>query len=265
MSTATYFANRLSRQAEYIANATHQQMLDQLNHLYTETMNQIIDLLTTKWEQLHSRWRPSTVNDLLLYNKYVDQIRAIQEIINNCARAEYQIDNTELIDLYNGIAGYNLTGYTPNTIQFGQFDSTRAQQVVNSLWCSDGRHFSSRIWSNRAELNNRLQQGLINCLTVGAGKDDLTKMIQNAFDVSLYKADRIARTELTYVQNQCVRDRYIASGITRYKYLAAHDSRVSDICKRLDGRIFNLADARVGVNYPPMHCNCRSTVLAVID
>ena len=48
MSTATYFANRLSRQAEYIADATHQQMLDQLNHLYTETMNQIIDLLTAK-------------------------------------------------------------------------------------------------------------------------------------------------------------------------------------------------------------------------
>lgn len=265
MSTATYFANRLSRQAEYIADTTHQQMLDQLNNLYSETMAQVIELLVGKWEHLHSNWRPSTVNDLLLYNKYADQIMALHSIINGCATQEYRIDNTELMDLYDEIQSYGLTHYTPNTIKFGQFDSTRAQQVVNSLWCSDGRHFSSRIWSNRAELNNRLQQGLINCLTVGAGKDDLTKMIQNAFDVSLYKADRIARTELTYVQNQSIRDRYMASGITRYKYLAAHDSRVSDICKRLDGRIFNLADARVGVNYPPMHCNCRSTVLAVID
>ena len=88
MSTATYFANRISRQAEYMANQTHQQMLDQLNQLYIETMNQVMDLLTSKWEHLHSRWRPSTVNDLLLYNKYVDQIRALQQIINNCASAE---------------------------------------------------------------------------------------------------------------------------------------------------------------------------------
>lgn len=265
MDTAQYFCNRLSRQADYMANHTHQEMLDQLNHLYSDTLAQIIDQIVSKYEQLHSRWRPSTVNDLLLYNKYIDQFRAIENILNGCARQEYSIDNTELMNLYNEISHYNLTSYTPNTIRFGQFEPDRAQQVVNSLWCSDGRHFSDRIWSNRIELNNRLQQGLINCLTVGADKNTLTKTLRDTFNVSLYKADRIARTELTYVQNQGIRDRYIASGITKYKYLAAHDSRVSDICKKLDGRIFNLSDARVGVNYPPMHCNCRSTVLAVVE
>jgi uncharacterized protein with gpF-like domain len=43
------------------------------------------------------------------------------------------------------------------------------------------------------------------------------------------------------------------------------DSRTSEICRELNGKRFKLSEAEVGVNYPPMHPNCRSTTQLVLD
>jgi hypothetical protein len=36
---------------------------------------------------------------------------------------------------------------------------------------------------------------------------------------------------------------------------------LSEICQALDGRVFRVADAAVGINYPPCHPHCRSTTI----
>ncbi|KYG90771.1 hypothetical protein A0U40_18005 [[Bacillus] sp. KCTC 13219] len=43
------------------------------------------------------------------------------------------------------------------------------------------------------------------------------------------------------------------------------DLRTSDICASLDGKKFDLKKAQAGVNYPPMHPNCRSTTIPVVE
>ena len=37
--------------------------------------------------------------------------------------------------------------------------------------------------------------------------------------------------------------------------------RTSDICRSLDGTVHKVSQAKVGVNFPPMHPNCRSTTV----
>ena len=78
------------------------------------------------------------------------------------------------------------------------------------------------------------------------------------------QADRIARTELSYVQNQSTIDRYKQAGFTKYQYLTADDC-CSEICSEKDGEIFNIDEAVVGENIPPLHPNCRCSILAVIE
>ena len=58
---------------------------------------------------------------------------------------------------------------------------------------------------------------------------------------------------------------YEEVGSDKYEYQAYLDSRTSDICKGLDNEIFYTKDAQTGVNFPPMHPNCRSTTLPLPD
>ncbi|MGL5051574.1 MAG: minor capsid protein, partial [Fusobacteriaceae bacterium] len=41
--------------------------------------------------------------------------------------------------------------------------------------------------------------------------------------------------------------------------------RTSDVCKSLNGKIFKIKDAKVGINCPPLHPFCRSTLVVVLD
>ncbi|MHA1876734.1 MAG: phage portal protein family protein [Promethearchaeota archaeon] len=75
----------------------------------------------------------------------------------------------------------------------------------------------------------------------------------------------IARTETVRMANLGLRETYIKNNIKRYRYLAAVDERTSDICLQLNGQVFPMDQATPGVNMPPMHPMCRSTIVGLID
>ena len=54
-------------------------------------------------------------------------------------------------------------------------------------------------------------------------------------------------------------------GMEKYRFDAVLDKKTSEKCRDLDGKVFLLKDADEGKNYPPMHPNCRSLAVAVID
>ena len=94
----------------------------------------------------------------------------------------------------------------------------------------------------------------------------LKTKIQKVFKVSDNRAKMIARTESLRAQNVGKLQAYQQSGLEGTKvYVAALDSRTSDLCKRLDGQevglYANFVDPKgewEGLN-PPAHPNCRST------
>ena len=75
----------------------------------------------------------------------------------------------------------------------------------------------------------------------------------------------IARTEVVRLSNLGLKDMYKENGIERYRYLAANDNRTSEICLSLDGSVFPLSEGAPGINMPPMHPNCRSTIVGVVE
>lgn len=54
---------------------------------------------------------------------------------------------------------------------------------------------------------------------------------------------------------------YAAAGVEQYEFMAGLDEQTCEICGRLDGQIFSVADAKEGVNCPPMHEGCRCTTV----
>lgn len=137
------------------------------------------------------------------------------------------------------------------------------ERLIQQPW--SGANFSERIWGNTEALGKVLKQEIIQSFMQGISVKDLSDRIQKRFDADRYNTERLVRTELNYALNETTKLSYEEAEIEEYEYLAEIDSRTSDICRELNGQKFKMKDAKVGVNYPPMHPHCRSTAIPVID
>jgi NAD+--asparagine ADP-ribosyltransferase len=70
---------------------------------------------------------------------------------------------------------------------------------MEAIWCQDGKHWSSRIWTNKSALQEKIKNGLVDCVARGVSKEELVKELMNDMNVGYYEAQRIARTELTFI------------------------------------------------------------------
>jgi SPP1 gp7 family putative phage head morphogenesis protein len=94
----------------------------------------------------------------------------------------------------------------------------------------------------------------------------MTKRLSDGVGMGYKVAERLIRTETTNTYSQSTLQMYNKSGIVKeYRYLATLDNRTSTICQDLDGKVFKIDNAITGLNYPPMHPNCRSTTVSIFD
>ena len=80
-------------------------------------------------------------------------------------------------------------------------------------------------------------------------------------DGVLYSTTRLVRTETAHFMNTGQKAAYDEIGIKKYRFVAALSERTCETCGGLDGKVFDVADAREGGNYPPIHPNCRCTTV----
>ena len=179
------------------------------------------------------------------------------------AYKEYAIQTQTHKDIMKGI--YNSTIQDTFTafdrsIGFNQLDELTIKQVLNYPW--SGKNYSQRIWDNTDDLAEALSDIMTRGVMTGASKEKMSREVRDRLNASKSDADRLIRTESNYFHNQAEAKAYEDMGVEQYEYLATLDARTSPICQRLDGKRFKLKDMKVGVNYPPMHPRCRSTVIA---
>ena len=72
---------------------------------------------------------------------------------------------------------------------------------------------------------------------------------------------RLIRTEFCHISAQGALLGYKSYDLEYYRYLATLDSQTDEECGALDMRRFPVKDATPGVNFPPMHPNCRCTTI----
>lgn len=125
--------------------------------------------------------------------------------------------------------------------------------VYSPNWCQDGKTFRDRILANNsatlASLNGLLMSGQEEkTVLLGLITDELTK-IENSWR-------RLLRTETEASYSQGVRDALIALG---YLYAIIENPDPCDrICvDEVGERRVTLAEARVGLELPPFHPNCK--------
>ena len=275
MSKSNYWERRIQQQTDLLFDKTLLDTEKELKKKYKQALEDTLADIKDLWDKLQKESADGVIkpNDLYRYNRYYQVKNNLNERLKRLGLSEDKIYRRKFMNTYfdtqdmlsEYVAYLTKQPQMKSTNSFTMEQQNAAEKVLESIWCSDGKHWSDRIWSNKNKLQDRIEKGLMDCISRGVSKDELVKTLMDDFGKGFSDADRIARTELTYVQNQAAKDRYEAAGIKKYQYLAEIDSRTSNICKELNGKEFNFTVSSVGVNMPPMHTNCRSTIIPVVE
>lgn len=158
---------------------------------------------------------------------------------------------------------YTIQKGTGLAYDFNNLSNPAVKAAIATDW--KGSNYSKRIWKNTDKLANDLEEILTRGLLSGISGKKMATELNKRMQSGRYEADRLIRTEVNYVAGQARLKAYEDTGAKKYIYIATLDLRTSAVCRKLDKTIHLVKDAEVGVNFPPMHPNCRSVDSAYID
>ncbi len=139
-------------------------------------------------------------------------------------------------------------------------DTNRINKVISKPWATDGLNFSERIWGkHRPALINELYTKLTQSIIRGENPKNLVNDFAKRFNVSKSQAKNLIMTESAFFASASRKDCFNDLDVEKYEIIATLDLRTSNICRELDGKIFDMKDYQVGITAPPFHCRCRTT------
>lgn len=145
---------------------------------------------------------------------------------------------------------------------FDLIPESRVKAILSTNW--SGQMFSQRVWDNTNALADGLKHDMLVGIMAGKSEQHMADDIMSRCGVGAFEARRLVRTETTCVANMAELYGYKELDIDEYEFSACLDSRTSNLCRELDGKVFKRNSAQAGVNLPPMHPFCRSTTLPVL-
>lgn len=144
----------------------------------------------------------------------------------------------------------------------GHFDNEMVDSILNSKWA--GNNYSQRIWNNQRALASTLQSELMQAFIAGKTNKDISRVLEQYTDYGRHVANRLIRTETSYMVNKTDLEDSKNRGIKAKKFEANLDSRTSKICRENNQKIIPIDKIKVGENSPPLHPYCRSFLSDVL-
>ena len=189
----------------------------------------------------------------------------ISDMCSRLANAEIGVDTAHLGDIIQSAYMQTVFDVTKGADYRAAFDlipESRVKAILSTNW--SGQMFSQRVWENTNALADGLKHDMLVGIMTGKSEQHMADDIMNRCGVGAFEACRLVRTETTCVANMAELYGYKELDIDEYEFSACLDSRTSDLCRELDGKVFKRNSAQAGVNLPPMHPFCRSTTLPVL-
>lgn len=213
------------------------------------------------WEQMKRQGLDKYI--LNNYKSRISRLEQIQAQIYAKAKQIYPKEELEHTMCYNGVindsyykAVYDTQMGTGYNFSFNSISQNTINALLNEKW--SGKNYSQRIWGNTDILAESLSQVVGGALVSGQSIEKTTKQIKDRFNVSKYYAERLVRTETNHFNNEADAMAYEEMGIDKYVFVATLDSRTSPVCQNMDNKVIEYKDRKPGINFPPLHPNCRS-------
>ena len=160
---------------------------------------------------------------------------------------------------------YEMAKGTSIGSNLSKIDERKITAFLQKPWAQDGANFSDRIWKNKEKLINTLHTELAQNIIRGSSPTKAIENIANTMNVSYHSATNLILTESAAISSMATQDCYKELELEQYEILVTLDNRTSEICRKMDGKIFSMKDYKVGLTAPPFHPRCRSTTIPVID
>lgn len=144
---------------------------------------------------------------------------------------------------------------------FSRLDTKLIDRVLSQPWAQDGSNFSSRVWSNKEELVNKLKTDFSQSLIRGESRDKIISRLSKDLEQDKKKTARLVHTETAALQNKAALDAYKELGVDEVKILGTLDSVTCSLCGSMDGKILPRTQLEQGISEPPFHPNCRCTTV----
>lgn len=225
------------------------------------------ELLTVKetsktWKNLKRQGLDKYIKEN--YKSRISRLEQIQAQIYAKAKQIYPKEELQNTMCYKGVINNSYYKAVYDTqigmgydFSFNKIDNNLLNTLLNEKW--SGKNYSERIWGNTDILADSVSKIVGGALLSGQGIEKTSKQIKDRFNVSKYYAERLVRTETNHFNNEADAMAYEEMGVKEYVFVAVLDSRTSEICQVNDNKKYLYKDREVGVNYPPLHPNCRST------
>ena len=272
MTSIDYWASRQEDELNKISNRTQAEIDAQLDKYYIKLMRQVIDDFEATYNKLIatiSAGSTPTVADLYKLDCYWQMQARLKELCEKLGNQEVELLSKNFEKQWEET--YKKAAL-PSDIAFTQISESNAAQMINTIWCADGKIWSQRVWGNISLLQETLNEQLVHVVVAGRSTRDLRKLLQERFDVSRSQANMLINTEVNHIQTASAAKRYEDAGLKQYMVLGREEGSCirgkkggKVDCHKMDGKIFDYADMKVGTNAPPFHPNCRCRIKPVID
>ena len=178
---------------------------------------------------------------------YGDQIEGFERLMKEVYQDQYYHTAFEVQTAFN-------VGFT-----FQKLDKARLTQIISKPWTADNMTFSSKIWRDRGMLIDTLHKELTMAIAKGESPHRLISVMQKKMNTSRSNAARLVLTESAFFSSAAQKDAFKELDVEKYEIVATLDSRTSEVCQDMDGRVFALKDFEPGITANPFHPRCRTT------
>ena len=255
------------RDGHGLSNADAKEMLDSL--ISDRDYNQIKRILENN-PKTKQRKELLKKLDTPPYQYRIKRLENMQSQLDKLMNEVYKVEKDVSTDCYINSAFnayyrnvYNLQKGMKVAYQFDMLDPELIDSMLKSRW--SGNNYSNRIWDNTNALAESLKDEMLMGVLTNKTEKEMADTIMNKFAVGTYQARRLIQTESAAMTAFADQQAFKDAGIEKEMFIAVHDSRTSQICQHHDRSIVEIAKAKVGVNVPPLHPNCRSHMIPYIE
>lgn len=263
-----YWAERQAAVQDELNKRSEKKIQKQLIKYYADAARKVISDFEATYNKLLTTiedGREPTPADLYKLDKYWEMQGQLRQVLNKLGEKEVALLTKEFeTNFFEVYYSLNIDGMK----SFSTVNTEIANQLINSIWCLDGKHFSQRIWKNTELLAQTLNDNLVHCVTTGKKPTELVKLLERRFEVSYHQAETLVRTEIAHVQTEAAKKRYQDYGLLKYQILGNEDDSCGNHsidCHKMDGKQFLYAEMRIGTNAPPFHPNCKCRIIPVVE
>lgn len=281
MKSSSYFEKRSERRMKNMHDKATKCM-SKVNKAYDDSLER----LKKEIEHIMSDYSPTEKID---YDKYKELLKIYNTTKDKRVKAEakrlikensasyriqrkealskaIEIEKLKQVDTQLNLGGKHLKNvYSSvlNDLGGARVSKKYLDEVLNHEWA--GSNFSKRVWHNQDVLAKSLESNLLQSFASGKSNKQIADELEYHTNLGRYAANRLIRTETSYMVNSADLESSKQRGIKAKKFQANLDKRTSKICREHNQKVILIDDIKIGVNAPPLHPFCRSFLSDVLE